>query len=62
MEYTSGPTVVFIKEIGMKIKYQVTENIIGMMAELIKGIGLITICMDKEFTNGQMVENMKVNT
>ena len=62
MVYISGLMVAFIKEIGMKIKYLVTESIIGTMAELIRATGLIIICMDKEFINGQMAENMKVNT
>ena len=62
MEYTSGLMEVFTKETGTKIKYLAMVNIIGMMAEPIKDIGSITICTDKEFTNGQTVENMKVNT
>ena len=38
-----------------------TENIIGVMAELIKVIGWTIICMVKEFTNGLMEECTKVS-
>jgi len=62
MVYINGQMVVCIKEIGIKIKFQNMANIIGMMEELIKDIGLIIICMDKVSTNGLTVENMRVNT
>ena len=61
MEFTNGPMDVYIKEIGIKIRFPVMENIIGMMEEHIKDIGLITTCMEKVCTCGQMVESMKVN-
>ena len=57
----NGQTIVFIKEIGMTIKFQDMENILGMMAEPMLGIGKKTICMVKEFINGLMVECMKAN-
>lgn len=39
MEFINGRMEVYIKEIGTKIKFQVTENITGTMGGLIKGIG-----------------------
>jgi len=52
---------VFIKVIGMKIKYLVMVNTIGTMEELIEVTGTTITCKDKEPINGQMVENTKVN-
>ena len=51
---------VFIKEIGFKIKSLDMANILGMIKEHTKDIGLTIICMDKEYINGRMAENMKV--
>jgi hypothetical protein len=59
--YTNGQIPVCIKEIGSKIKFQVTENTLGMMAEHIMDTGLIIICMDKVYIRGLMVGNMKEN-
>ncbi len=39
MEYINGPMVVYIKEIGKKIKYQGMVNTLGTMSVLIKVIG-----------------------
>jgi hypothetical protein len=39
MEFINGLTEVFIKEIGIKIKYLDMENTNGMMVELIKDTG-----------------------
>jgi hypothetical protein len=61
MGHIIGQTVVFIKEIGIKIKYQDMVLIIGMTIECTKDIGLIIICMVKENINGQMVVDMKVS-
>ena len=61
MGHIIGLTVVFIKEIGIKIKYQDMVLIIGMIIECTKDIGLIIICMVKVNINGQMVVDMKVS-
>lgn len=39
MEYTNGQMEVYTKVIGIKIRSQIMENIIGMMEELIKDTG-----------------------
>jgi len=62
MGYTSGQMVASIKVIGTKIKYQVMASIIGMMEELTMDTGWITICMDREFINGQTAGNTRVIT
>jgi len=60
MESINGQTEAFTKVIGLKTRYLAMENTFGMIKELIKDIGKIIICMDKEFTNGLMEESMKV--
>ena len=60
MEYINGLMEVYTKVIGIKTKFLSMENIIEMMVELIKDTGLITICMDKVYTSGQMEESTKV--
>lgn len=60
MEYTNGRMEVFIKGIGFKTKSLDMVNILGMIKELTKDIGLTIICMVKEYINGQMAGNMKV--
>ena len=62
MVYINGPITAYTKETGKTIKYQDMVNILGMMAEHIKDIGKKTTCTVKVFTNGLMVESMKVNT
>jgi hypothetical protein len=62
MECTNGRMEASIKVIGFKIKSQAMVNIHGMIKELIKGIGLIIICMAKEYTDGRMEDNTKVIT
>ena len=62
MAFTSGPTEVFIKEIGIKTRYQAMVNITGMMGEHIKVTGSTIICMVKVSTNGPMVVNTRVST
>jgi hypothetical protein len=59
---TNGPTAVFTKETGIRIRYLVMESIFGMTAELTKDIGLKITCMVKESTCGPTAESTKVNT
>ena len=59
MEFINGLTEVSIKVIGTKTKFQDMENIIGTMAEHIRGTGSTIICTDKESTSGLTVVNTK---
>ena len=61
-ESINGQTAVNIKVIGLIIKYQVLVNINGMIREVTEDTGKTIICMVKEYTLGQMEENMKENT
>ena len=56
----NGPIIAYIKEIGKTTRSMDMEYMHGMMAELTPAIGKIITCMVKAFTNGQMVDNMKV--
>jgi hypothetical protein len=55
----TGLTEADSKAIGKIIKSLDLVFIIGPMEGHLKDIGNKTICMDKEFTSGQTVENMK---
>ena len=59
MGYITGQMVVNSRAIGKIIKSQALVFIIGPTEEHLKVIGNKTICMVKEFINGQMVENTK---
>ena len=59
MVSTNGQMEVYIKEPGIKIKFQNTENILGMTEGHTRDTGLITICTDKVYTDGPTVENTK---
>ena len=60
MVFISGQMEVCTKEPGIKIKFQNTVSILGMMEGLIKVTGLTTTCTVKVFTDGPTEENTKV--
>ena len=61
MGLMDGLMEIFIKEIGMKIKFLVMVNIFGMMEEVTRVNGKIILCMEKDSINGPMDDHMRVN-
>ena len=57
----SGKMAQDMKEIGTKIELKAQENINGKTADAIMANGKITTCMEKVFTLGLMVGDMKAN-
>lgn len=60
-EFTSGPTTLCTKECGKVVKSTVEAFMCGLMVENTKGSGVKTNSMEKEPTNGPMVECIQAN-
>lgn len=56
---SSGLIMLLIKETLMTTIFTGLELISGLMDENTLGIGRIIKCMDEEYSNGQMAEDMK---
>ena len=61
-ENTNMQMARYIKEIGVIIKYQDMEYILGLMVRIMKGNGLIIICMVTVHFLGQMAGDTKATT
>ena len=59
MVSTNGQMEVYIKEPGIKIKFQNTVNILGMTEGHTRDTGWTIICMVKVYIDGPTEENMK---
>jgi len=57
-ENIPGLIKVITKVHGKIIKFKVKESIFGTMVDLTRANGKTTKCMDMEFINGKMDENM----